>query len=141
MVNTLQKKGYLHLLQDRNVMEYSWWWKVLWKLKCPLKSKKICWFLFSDKALTWDVMVRKGKEGPGRCYLCKLDVESNFHLGVDCPFTKSVWLDIEDKLNIRNLWTRELVVSCMKNWCLNMEVKHIRSLHIIVLWFIWKAQN
>ena len=97
------KDGYLQLILDRNEMEYSWWWKVLWKLKCPLKSKIFCWFLFSDKALTWDVMVRKGKEGPGRCYLCKLDAESNFHLGVDCPFTKSVWLDIEDKLNFRKL--------------------------------------
>ena len=80
-------------------------------------------------------------EGPGRCYLCKLDAESNFHLGVDCPFTKSVWLDIEYKLNFKNLWYGESVIACMKNWCLNMEVKHIRSLPIIVFWFSWKARN
>ena len=135
------KDGYLHLMLDKNEMEYSWWWKVLWKLKCPLKSKIFCWFLFSDKALTWDVIVRKGKEGPRRCYLCKMNAESNFHLGVDFPFTKSVWLDIEDKLKISNLWSGESVSDCMKNWCLNMEVKHIRSLPIIVMWFIWKARN
>ena len=58
-----------------------------------------------------------------------------------CPFTKSVWLDIEDKLNFSNLWYGESVTACMKNWCLNMEVKHIRSLSIIVLWFLWKARN
>ena len=29
----------------------------------------------------------------------------------------------------------------MKNWCLNMEVKHIISFPIIVMWFIWKARN
>ena len=92
------KEGYVHFLQDRFGLDLSWWWTVLWKLKCPLKSNFFCWFLFSDKALTWDVLVRRGFEGPGRCYLCKLDVESNFHLGVDFPFTKSVWLDIEDKL-------------------------------------------
>ena len=85
-------------------------------------------------------MVRKGKERPGRCYLCKLDAESNFHLGVDCPFTKSVWLDIEDKLNFRNLWYGESVTDCLKNRCLNMQGKHIRSLPIMVLWFLWKAR-
>ena len=52
-----------------------------------------------------------------------MDIESNFHLGVDCPFTKSVWLDLEDKLNIRNLWSEDYVTACMKTWCLNMEVK------------------
>ena len=29
----------------------------------------------------------------------------------------------------------------MKNWCFNKKVKSIRSLPIIVTWFIWKARN
>ena len=39
------KSGYLQLVLDRQVEELSWWWKVLWKFKCPLKAKKNCWFL------------------------------------------------------------------------------------------------
>ena len=31
------KAGYLHLILDRNEVEISWWWKLLWKLKCSLK--------------------------------------------------------------------------------------------------------
>ena len=31
------KAGYLHLIWGMNEMEISWWWKLLWKLKCPLK--------------------------------------------------------------------------------------------------------
>ena len=80
-------------------MEISLWLKLIWKLKCPLKSKIFCWFLFSGKALTWDVLCGKGWEGPGRCYLCKLDAESNYHLGVDCSFTKAVWVEIESKVS------------------------------------------
>ena len=53
------KDGYVFLLQDRFGLELTWWWKVLWKFKCPLKSKLFCWFLFSGKALTWDVLVRR----------------------------------------------------------------------------------
>ena len=84
------KVGYLQMILDRNEVEYSWRWKVLWKFKCPLKEKIFCWFLLSDKALTWDIIVRKGREGPGRCYLCKLNIETNLHLGVECPFTQCV---------------------------------------------------
>ena len=80
--------------------------------------------------------VEKGREGPGRCYLCKMDVESNFHIGVECPFTRRVWSEIDSKLMIDNLWHGNSVINCMKNWCLNAEVRHIRSLPIIVSWFI-----
>ena len=129
------------MILDRNEVEFSWWWKVLWKFRCPLKEKLFCRFLLSDKALTWDVICRKGREGPGRCYLCKMDSESNFHLGVECVFSKSVWFELESKLKIKNLWSGNLIISCLKHWCLNREVKHIRSLPVIVLWFLWEARN
>ena len=122
-------------------METAWWWRMIWQLKCPLKSKIFCWFLFSGKALTWDILRKKGWEGPGHCYLCKLVAETNFHLGVDYPFTKSVWREIESKLKIKKLWFGDSILSCMKNWCFNDKVKQIRSLPAIVTWFIWKARN
>ena len=45
------KASYLQLILDKNEVEISWWWKLLWKLKCPLKSKIFRWFLFSGKAI------------------------------------------------------------------------------------------
>ena len=95
--------GYLQFTLDRNEEEISWSWKVLWKLKCPLKTKIYSWFILSDKALTWDIICRKGREGPGRSYLCKLELETNLHLGVECNFTQSVWYELEVKLNKSNL--------------------------------------
>ena len=83
----------------------------------------------------------KGREGPGRCYLCKMECESNFHIGVECPFTQTVLLIIEDNLKHNNLWNGQTVTSCFKNWCLNLEVVTIKPLPIIVLCFIWKAIN
>ena len=109
--------------------------------KMSTHNKKNCWFILSGKALTWDVLVKKGREGPGRCFLCKMDCESNFHIGVDCSFPHNVWLIIEDKLNCNNLWSGESVSECLKTWCLNSEVAHIKPLPVIVLWFIWKARN
>ena len=67
--------------------------------------------------------------------------ETNFHLVVDCYFTQNVWLIGEDKLKFKNIWNGESVSECLKLWCLNSEVAHIKSLPDIVLWFIWKAMN
>ena len=69
----------MQLIKDRTDVEISWWWKAVWKFKCPLKSKILCWFLLSNKALTWDNLCRKSREGHGRCYLCKEFGESNVH--------------------------------------------------------------
>ena len=60
---------------------------------------------------------------------------------MDYPFTRPVSYDIESKLKLKNLWFGHLVIFCLRNWCLNEEVKHIISLPVIVSWFIWKARN
>ena len=131
----------MHLILEQNERECAWWWNMFWHLKCPLKSKIFCWSLFSGKALTWDLLNSRGWEGPGHCYLCKCDVESNQHIGVDCPYSKCVWKEIEDKLNIQNLWVGDTILICLKNWVYKSQVKTIRSLPLIVSWFIWKSRN
>ena len=85
-------------------------WNMFWHLKCPLKSNIFCWFLFSGKSLTWDLLNRRGWEGPGRCYLCQNHVQSNQHVGVGCPYSKSVWKEIEEKVNIQNLWVGDTIL-------------------------------
>jgi len=105
------------------------------------KNKKFSWFLLSGKALTWDVLCSRGREGPGRCYLCKQSCESNFHIAVECPFTQAVWSIIEDHLKLNNLWYGESLSVCFKNWCFISDVVLIKSLPIIVLWFTWRARN
>ena len=70
-----------------------------------------------------------------------MDLKTNVHLGVECTFSICVWCELEAKLQLHNLWTSNSVSTCLKNWCLKGEVKHIRSLPIMVLSFIWKARN
>ena len=48
---------------------------------------------------------------------------------------------IEAKLGLFDLWNGTCVTLCLKNWCMKGELKHIISLPIIVLWYIWKARN
>ena len=121
-------------------LDHIWWWKLIWKMKCPLKTKIFCWFLLSGKALTWDVLSMKGREGPGRCYLCNMESETNAHIRFECSFTRRVWSEIEDKLRYLNFWQGICVVDYVKNWVLKADIRY-RSLPVIVFWFIWKARN
>ena len=57
------------------------------------------------------------------------------------PITKQVWNELEEKLGFFYLWNGTSVTLCLKNWCMRGELKHIRSLPIIVLSYIWKARN
>lgn len=38
--------GYKELREEERLGDMEWWYKVVWKFKCPLKTKQICgWFL------------------------------------------------------------------------------------------------
>ena len=111
------------------------------EIEMSTKSKNLLLVYIFRKALTWDVLCLKGRAGPGWCYLCKMEGESNFHIGVECPFTHSVWLLIVGNLKLNDLWSGVSVSNCFRNWCLNMEAADFIPLPIIVLWFIWRARN
>ena len=74
------------------------------------------WFFLSNKSLTWDVIRKKGREGLGRCYLCKVEEESNMHLVVERSFTRSVWLEIGNRLDMKSLWKEALMEQFLKVW-------------------------
>jgi hypothetical protein len=50
------RKGYLHLIQETSQVEPLLWWKKIWKINDPAKSKKIWWSVLSNKAPTWDIL-------------------------------------------------------------------------------------
>ena len=69
-----------------------------------------------------------------------MDSETNSHIGFECSFTRRVWSEIKDKLRYLNIWNDILVLDCVQNWVLNVDIRY-RSLPVIVSWFIWKARN
>ena len=52
-----------------------------------------------------------------------------------------MWSELEVKLQKSNLWVGDSVSLCLKNWFLRDDTKLIKSLPILVLWFIWLAKN
>ena len=74
------KMGYLCLSVGVENRVDVWWWRSLWKLKCPAKTKLFMWCVLNNKVPTWDVLQKRSFQGPGWCVLCKRELESTSHL-------------------------------------------------------------
>ena len=63
------KAGYLFLSADDGGREEVWWWRSLWKLKCPSKARLFMWCALENRVPTWDILQKRGFQGPGWCVL------------------------------------------------------------------------
>jgi hypothetical protein len=76
---------------------------------------------------------------PGRCPLCKSDIETVIHLFNFCPFAISVWNLISKELNLKRIWSGDTLADCLKIWYLDKMVpSHIAT---YIIWYIWKERN
>jgi hypothetical protein len=90
------KEGYIQLNLEQLQREPVWWWKKLWKIKCPTKTRLFMWNALSNKVPTWDILQKRNNHGPGWCYLCKSVGESILHLFLECPLSKKFGLNARD---------------------------------------------
>jgi hypothetical protein len=65
------KLGYLKYNSDLGLKEPVWWWRKLWKIKSPAKTRLFMWNVLLNKVLTWDNLQKRNFFGPGWCPLCK----------------------------------------------------------------------
>lgn len=86
--------------------ESKWLFNLAWMGQGPLKFHLFLWLLLERKILTWDVLVKKGWEGPGFCVLHRQNNESIEKLFVFFPFMKTVWKDfVSPKIKVlENCW-------------------------------------
>ena len=66
------------------------WFKAVWRWKFHLKTVIFTWLLLAEHILTWNMLQRKGFEGPGICSLCHDAEECITHLMIECPFSVQV---------------------------------------------------
>lgn len=64
--------------------------KFIWKIKIPLKMKKILWLITHNSILTKDVLIHRGGKGDSLCQFCDQEETIN-HLFLLCPLAKFMW--------------------------------------------------
>jgi hypothetical protein len=86
-------------IEDRG--DRAWWWRVIWKFKCPLKAQIFMWLAMNNKVLTWKKLQKRGMHGPGWCILCKEFNETIDHMLMSCSYKEQVWKELERMTGIR----------------------------------------
>eukprot|EP00253_Pinus_taeda_P022290 PITA_22290 len=110
----------------------------LWKVSCPLKMVLFLWLVFYNKNLTWEVLQQRGWSGPGRCSLCLMDSESNFHLFFTCPISSFIWYDLSISFGFPHI-SFSFVQEAIRWWSGQSDTR--RSLFTHSCWLIWKWRN
>jgi ribonuclease HI len=123
-------------------MDYSCdslWIQNLWKWPVPLKIKLFIWLSAKGKVLTWEVLRKKGWEGPGVCKLCNCSSEDIHHLLIHCNFTKVVWQHLINFFSLNLQWNGSTVSDCFTVWSFEKSVPV--SLAALACWHIWIERN
>jgi hypothetical protein len=110
------KNLYHELINSYDYQCDSSWFKKLWKWPIQLKIKLFVWLAAKDKVLTWELLQRKGWQGPGVCKLCNCSSENINHLLIHCSLMKSVWLRLYDLYRVKTQWVGNLISDCFMGW-------------------------
>lgn len=135
------KAGYAFLCTDLLDRDVKWWWRKVWKLRCPTKAKLLTRTNIANKTPTWEVLQRKNHIGPGWCALCKDAFESITHLFIDCRFVKEVWNTLSDLLGKRFSWEWDSLELAWKRWLDDRSLHFFHSLPALVSWGVWIHRN
>ena len=119
--------------------ELVWWWKQLWKLKCPAKAKLLFWAILENKTPTWDILQKIFLEGPGLCALCKKANETIHHLFVHCSYTKTIWTEVGNLMGFNGQWQGDTVLQDFQRWWTGHHL--LRVVPCIISWGIWIMRN
>jgi hypothetical protein len=135
------KAGYVQLSIEPLQQDEKWWWRKLWKQKCPAKGKLLAWSILENKIPTWDILQKRQFHGSSWCSLCRMQEESTDHLFMCCPFTSSVWVEASNLNSDIGRWRGVSFEEALKDWFKPTTPKHLKSLPILAAWGIWIARN
>eukprot|EP00253_Pinus_taeda_P011910 PITA_11910 len=120
-------------------------WRIVWERNWWPKVSIFIWLASKNKILTWDRIQKEGFIGPSRCCLCNSEGETRNHLLINCPFTKTLWINTKRTFGKPENAPREFN-EVVFQW--NKEIfqcKVVRRawdlISGFILWMIWKERN
>jgi hypothetical protein len=103
------------------------------------KIKLFIWLCVKEKVLTWEVLRKRGWQGPGICPLCNRASEDIHHLLIHCDFTKDVWNRLLQHFSLTFSWIGATISDCFSSWFTEKSAPHSLAAH--VCWQIWIERN
>eukprot|EP01018_Ginkgo_biloba_P013953 Gb_06775 [translate_table: standard] len=135
------KLDYKALSGQNEEDEKPWWWSGIWKFWAPPKAKLFVWLALHNQILTWDNLLKRGKEGLGICFLCRESVEYVLHILVKCHFSKEVWSAV-GSLGRCLVWDGNSLEEAWNTWFKSHDTpSEMITLPLHVMWGMWITRN
>ncbi|KAL9685864.1 hypothetical protein QQ045_023318 [Rhodiola kirilowii] len=119
------------------------WYKLVWNVFNAPRDSFNAWLAAQDKLMTKDRLCKRGFMGDNTCVFCKGTEESRNHLFFECRFTKAVWSEVMQFLNVLQApcnW--ELLIPWFKGLIQKrLKTKLIAAACTRVMNGIWLARN
>ena len=118
----------------------------VWSLKVEGKVKFFIWLMLQNRNWTADRLQARGWPHDDACCLCDQQLETAFHLALECPYAKEVWfLFAGDQPAVART---ALSSSSIEEWWSMLPVRQkeptrrkMVTLSIYVVWNIWKERG
>ena len=120
-------------------------WRLIWRVKLPLKIGTFVWKLLHDCLPTFLNLNNRGINVNRDCPFCNADVESSTHLFLSCQFARAIWhgstlcfhTSYLSNISVQN-WICSLLNRHKK---LNLEDMTFLQNLFTILWSIWNHRN
>lgn len=112
--------------------------KPYWGWKIPTKITIFGWLVWMGKVLTWENLIKRGHQGPGRCALCCSEGENINHLFFLCPVTRKLWRLFSD-YHMEPHWIPQDFLTAAIAWGKLKSRYYV--LPFFLIWEVWVARN
>jgi hypothetical protein len=116
-------------------------WKLIWQCPVPPKVRTLAWRIGRNALATQANKVRRGIKTPPTCLICGLEVETTFHVFLQCPHACRLWEALDQDWHLPD---HRCIQNTGTEWLLHLLLglsTTQRAQVLMILWRIWHAHN
>ena len=119
-------------------------WSIIWRSWAPMRVSLFAWEASWNKILTIDQLKRRGRNMPNRCYLCKMEEETNDHLILFCKKATMLWsllFSLFDVQWVLHSSMKRNLIGWHGAFVSRRKDKAWRVAPLCLMWTLWKERN
>lgn len=127
-----------------HLLTIVWPWKLIRKIKIPLKVACFTWLIIRRACLTHEVLQRRGIQICSRCYMCGQEAEVNARLFLHCKIATDLWNMFICILEVN--WTMpRTTFEALTHWQgigkSGSKEDWWKNIPAYIWWTLWKERN
>lgn len=135
------KIGYIALIMHKKLEPSPTWWRDIWKLKAPPRTRLFFWCVLKDIIPTGEHLTHRSIYGPSWCSFCKAASETIVHLFLQCSAIRTIWNNISSHIGFSSYYSGDDIIGTWADWNRNHPGSKLLNIPLVVSWHIWLSRN